>query len=154
MSDVWEWKDPAAGNDDPPPDGWPEEMTRPDVNDSARENMAAIYRQHRQGEWTDINNEASVVKTDNTSFAVVDTDLTAFYTAKRRVRLLNDVNPDQTATVTSSSVIGVDTVVELSMEGADVVDIAIDRVEAHIVADTATIGSAGLDFLTAQVFGR
>src|SRR3990167_304736 len=40
--DVRQWSTTAASNNDASPDGWPENMAPSGVNDSARENMAAI----------------------------------------------------------------------------------------------------------------
>lgn len=44
MSEVFDFDTTAANNDDTPPDGFPENMAYSEVNDSARELMAAIAR--------------------------------------------------------------------------------------------------------------
>lgn len=44
MSDVNTWSTTAANNNSAPPNGWPENMNYSDVNNAARENMAAIAR--------------------------------------------------------------------------------------------------------------
>lgn len=44
MSNISQWSVAAGGNIAAPPDGWPEGMARDQVNDSARENMAATAR--------------------------------------------------------------------------------------------------------------
>jgi hypothetical protein len=44
MSETYEWSTTAASNNSAPPDGWPEEMRPSEVNNSAREMMAAIAR--------------------------------------------------------------------------------------------------------------
>lgn len=44
MSDVRTWSTTASENNATPPDGWPEGMPPSAVNDSARENMAAVKR--------------------------------------------------------------------------------------------------------------
>ena len=46
MSEVYEWDAVAANNNDTPPDGFPENMADSNVNNSARELMAAIKRWH------------------------------------------------------------------------------------------------------------
>lgn len=46
MSEVRVWDVAAANNIDPPPDGWPEGMEFNQVNNAAREVMAAIKRYH------------------------------------------------------------------------------------------------------------
>lgn len=42
MSQIFDWDPLAGGNQDPPPDGFPEGMQKDDLNDSSREVMAAI----------------------------------------------------------------------------------------------------------------
>lgn len=44
MSEVNSWSTTASSNNSTPPDGWPENMSFANVNNSARENMAAIKR--------------------------------------------------------------------------------------------------------------
>lgn len=44
MSNVSQWSTTAASNNASPPDGWPENMARASVNDSAREMMAALSK--------------------------------------------------------------------------------------------------------------
>jgi len=44
MSNISTWSTTAGSNNATPPDGWPENMSPSAVNDSARENMAAIAR--------------------------------------------------------------------------------------------------------------
>lgn len=49
MSDVSTWSTTAASNNSAPPDGWPEGMNPNQVNDCAREMMAAIARMYLEG---------------------------------------------------------------------------------------------------------
>jgi len=44
MSNVSQWSTTAASNNASPPNGWPENMARASVNDSAREMMAALAK--------------------------------------------------------------------------------------------------------------
>lgn len=44
MSNVSQWSTTAASNNSASPDGWPESMAPSGVNDSARENMAALAK--------------------------------------------------------------------------------------------------------------
>lgn len=44
MSEVQSWSSTAASNNSASPDGWPESMAPSGINNSARENMAAIAR--------------------------------------------------------------------------------------------------------------
>lgn len=46
------WSEAASGNASAPPDGWPENMPRAAVNDSAREMMAAIKRDWNRDHYT------------------------------------------------------------------------------------------------------
>src|SRR5574343_558915 len=49
MSEVQSWSGTAASNNSASPDGWPENMAPSGINNSARENMAAIRRLY--GDW-------------------------------------------------------------------------------------------------------
>lgn len=49
MSDVQNWSTTASSNNSASPDGWPESMAPSGINNSARENMAAIRRLY--GDW-------------------------------------------------------------------------------------------------------
>ena len=49
MSEVQSWSGTAASNNSASPDGWPESMAPSGINNSARENMAAIRRLY--GDW-------------------------------------------------------------------------------------------------------
>lgn len=49
MSDVQNWSTTAGSNNSASPDGWPESMAPSGINNSARENMAAIARWYKDG---------------------------------------------------------------------------------------------------------
>lgn len=49
MSDVQNWSSTAASNNSASPDGWPESMAPSGINNSARENMAAIAKWYKDG---------------------------------------------------------------------------------------------------------
>lgn len=49
MSEIQSWSTTAASNNSASPDGWPENMAPSGINNSARENMAAIRRLY--GDW-------------------------------------------------------------------------------------------------------
>lgn len=61
MSDVKSWSTSAASNNSASPNGWPENMPPSGVNDSARENMAAIARL-----YADINGTLDTTGSANT----------------------------------------------------------------------------------------
>jgi hypothetical protein len=54
MTDVKNWSETAAENNQVAPDGWEEGMKRSDVNNSARENMRAIRKDYAAGEWLSV----------------------------------------------------------------------------------------------------
>jgi hypothetical protein len=84
MSDIKDWSPIAAQNNDAPPDGWPENMLPSDVNNSARENMAAIRRKWEDSAWVDLGHVPTFISTK--SFTIPG-DVTEFYGVGRRVRL-------------------------------------------------------------------
>lgn len=49
MSEVQSWSSTAASNNSASPDGWPESMAPSGINNSARENMAAIAKWYKDG---------------------------------------------------------------------------------------------------------
>lgn len=49
MSEVQSWSGTAASNNSASPDGWPESMAPSGINNSARENMAAIAKWYKDG---------------------------------------------------------------------------------------------------------
>ena len=49
MSEVQSWSSTAASNNSASPDGWPEAMAPSGINNSARENMAAIAKWYKDG---------------------------------------------------------------------------------------------------------
>lgn len=51
MTDIQSWSPTASQNTDPAPDGFPEDIPLRDVDDSAREVMAAVRRQWNDAEW-------------------------------------------------------------------------------------------------------
>lgn len=57
MSEVKQWSQVDADNDDATKGGWPEGMNRSDVNDRNRENLGAVRRFFENGEWVDLLKE-------------------------------------------------------------------------------------------------
>lgn len=51
--EIWEWSATAAANQGFPPadGGWPEGMSRQDVNDAARQDLATLRRHYNDSEW-------------------------------------------------------------------------------------------------------
>ena len=83
MSDISQWDPAAANNNATPPDGWPENMARNNVNNSARENMAATRRWYEDVEWRDYGDTPA--QTGATTFTVTG-DQTANYLVGRAIR--------------------------------------------------------------------
>lgn len=86
MADIRSWANTAAGNNQNPPDGWPEGQLPATVNDCAREDMAAVRRRLEEGQWFDYGHVPTQVS--STSFKV-PTDLTAIYQPNRRIKIID-----------------------------------------------------------------
>src|SRR5690606_9682522 len=78
MSDVQTWSTTAASNNSAPPNGWPEGMNYSDVNDAARENMAAIKRWYEDtaGSLTTTGSADDYVLTPNRTISAYASGLT------------------------------------------------------------------------------
>jgi hypothetical protein len=83
MADIKTWSTAAASNNASPPDGFPENMFAADVNNAAREVMAAVARQYRDAQWVDYNHTISYVSA--TTFKAAG-NVTAIYDPTRRIR--------------------------------------------------------------------
>jgi hypothetical protein len=84
MTDIKNFSSVAASNNLSPPDGFPEGQAASTYNNSARELMAAIRRQHEQAEWIDFGDVPTYIST--TSFSVPN-NRTSFYQVGRRIRI-------------------------------------------------------------------
>lgn len=81
MSNVSQWDVVAGNNTATPPNGWPEGMQRSSVNDSARENMAALARWYKDGNGslTSAGSGSAYTLTTNAADAALsDTSLLVF----------------------------------------------------------------------------
>jgi hypothetical protein len=81
MSNVSQWDNAAANNNDTPPDGWPEGQAPSTVNDCAREMQAAISRWYddQKGELvTAGTSNAYTLTTNSTHAALADQSLLVF----------------------------------------------------------------------------
>lgn len=86
MSDISAWSTTASSNNSASPDGWPEGMAPSGVNDSARENMAAIRTWYDDAEWREWGHTVTYGSGTTFTTASGDGDTTAIYAAGRRVR--------------------------------------------------------------------
>jgi hypothetical protein len=85
MADISTWSTTAANNNAATPDGFPEGMAPSTLNDSAREMMASLRRQHEDAQWSNLGHTPTRVA--DTQFSVA-TDQTTVYTVGRRVRVV------------------------------------------------------------------
>lgn len=149
MSDVKKWSTIASENDKTPPDGWPENMAPSDVNNSARENMAAIKRAYVQSPY--MSPGGTVVYVNGTTITIADddlnTDYSQFYTAQRRIKVLSPTG-DKYGLVTSSSYSAGVTTVVLQMDGgvdvpSDLTDVMLG-IEYNDIANVAGPNMLGM----------
>ena len=89
MSDLKNWADNANLNTASCPDGWPEGMPPSDVNNSAREMMAALRRSYVRQPWYAPG--GAVTRASDTTITIADdskvTNYSNFYTVGARVRV-------------------------------------------------------------------
>lgn len=90
MSRTTQWSQTAADNDDPAKGGWKENMNRSDVNNQARDNLAAHRTWIEDGEWVNLLEEEqddfTVSRLSTTQFGVTDgtgTDATSKFPLNR-----------------------------------------------------------------------
>lgn len=112
MSAISAWSTTAASNNAESPDGFKENMFPSQVNDSAREVMAAVRTWYENTEWRDWGH--TVTYASATTFTVAG-DVTAIYEANRPIRCTDSStlygyvasssysNPNTTVTVTLDS---------------------------------------------------
>lgn len=89
MSDIKNWADDAALNIETSPNGWPEGMPPSDVNNSAREMMAAIRRSYVRQPWYAPG--GTIIRASANTITIADdskvTNYANFYTVGARVRI-------------------------------------------------------------------
>lgn len=91
MTDIKDWKRVEAENDDAPPDGFPEGMDRPEVNDASREAMAATKRFYDDPEWRNPFAHFTLARSDDDTFTISDsgtaTNAAQFLAVDQRIRI-------------------------------------------------------------------
>lgn len=112
MSDVGKWSVVASENNKPSPDGWAENMAPSDVNNSARENMAAIKRMVIGLPYV---STGGVVKYVNeTTFTVADDELdqnyAKYFVAGRKINVITATTEYKGSIITSEYASGLTTV--------------------------------------------
>ena len=132
MSDIGKWSVVASENNKPSPDGWPENMAPSDVNNSARENMAATKRMLLQLPYHSTGGVITYV--NESTFTVADDELDSnyakYFSQGRRVNVLTEIGASKGIIVTTEYANGLTTVtVAMDKEGAvfpaDVTDVLV-----------------------------
>jgi hypothetical protein len=121
MTDIKNFSATAASNSLPPPDGFPEGQAASTYNNSARELMAAIRRQHENAEWIDLGDVPTYIS--GTSFSVPN-NRTAVYQVGRRIRIVDGVPATFYGTITASVFGSVTTVTVALDSGAIAASVA------------------------------
>lgn len=149
MSDIRDWSTIAENNSKTPPDGWPENMAPSDVNNTARENMAAAKRAYLQSPY--MSPGGTVVYVNSTTVTIADdylnTNYSQFYTAQRRVKVLSPTGNKYGLVASVSYSSGVTTVI-LQMDGGaaiptDLTDIMLG-IEYNDIANVAGPNMLGM----------
>lgn len=95
--DIDRWQRSEGGNGAFPPDGFPEGMTRQDVNNSSREMMAATKRFYDAPDFRNPFRNFSLVRTTGTNWIFVDgggqVDAGEFLELGQRVKMAISTNP-------------------------------------------------------------
>lgn len=114
MSEVYAWSASAGGNTAAPPDGAPEGMARPGVNDCMREIMASVRRWYQGLDWTRPHGSPTTTRDTSQVVRLAGADYTSFFTAGRRIRVSGGGNRE--GFVLSSAYSAPDTLVTVRLE--------------------------------------
>jgi len=113
MSDIERWSSTASSNNAAPPDGFPENMARSDVNNSARELMAATRRMWDDPDWKNPVYGYSVAQGSSTSVVIQGVDASGLFNENQKVRVRCASSASAYAFVASVSYSSPDTTVTL-----------------------------------------
>lgn len=159
MSEIKKWKSTAAGNDDAAPDGFPENMLRSDVNNSAREVMASVRSFWEDPSWKNPVHGYTVVIGDTDKKVKIqglgtDSGMNLFKN-DQKVKLSQSSGGDVYAFIASRATEGADVVLTLEDFDAaapdDVVPADCDGIEIYFLGGSSGISrqafeSAGAGF--------
>lgn len=168
MSDIKDWSTVASDNNKAPPNGWPENMAPSDVNNTARENMAAAKRAYLQSPY--MSPGGTVVYVNTTTVTIADdelnTDYSQFYTPERRAKIISPTGNKYACVVSATYSAGVTTIVlrvdggadiptdltdvMLGIEYNDIVNIAGPNLLGMVLPYTADVGEIPAGFLLAD----
>ena len=112
MSDVGKWSVVASENNKPSPDGWAENMAPSDVNNSARENMAAIKRMVIGLPY--VSTGGVITYVNETTFTVADDELdqnyAKYFVEGRKINVITATTEYKGSILTSEYASGLTTV--------------------------------------------
>ena len=136
MSDVKNWSTVASGNNATPPNGWPENMAPSAVNNSARENMAAIKRAYLNFPY--FCPGGTVAYVNDTTFTIADdtlvTDYSQYYKPNRRIKAITPTGAVY-GVIGSSTYSSGSTTVKVSMDGENVLPSSVTDVYIGLSSD-------------------
>lgn len=143
MADLSSWSQIASGNIDAPPDGAPEGMARKVLNDTLRENMAALRRAYEDPQWVNLLEEDdgfTVSFIDATHFNIVydgtpARDASPKFPVGARVQLYNG-SAFQYGFVVSTAYVPPNTSVLVTIDALDPLDAGTNRAETHVTKGT------------------
>lgn len=141
MSGIEDWEPVPAENNANPPVGAPENHDRSDVNDIAREMMSSNRADWEGsatggGEWRNLIKGETLNFVSGTVVDVVGVDVTSFFTAGRKIRVLHSSGSPGTdaycfvassAFTTNTRI----TVENFDSAGASEIGAAVDRIQIH-----------------------
>jgi hypothetical protein len=103
MSEIKEWSTTASQNNAVAPDGFPEGMAPSDVNNAAREVMAAVRTYYDDAEWRDWGHTITYGSATTFTTAAGDGDTTSIYHDGRRVKADGTTTGTIYGTITNQS---------------------------------------------------
>jgi len=103
MSEIKDWSTTASLNNDVAPDGFPEGMAPSDVNNAARELMAAVRTYYDSPEWRDWGHTITYGSGTTFTTATGDGDTTSVYHVGRRIKAFGTVTTTIYGVISNSS---------------------------------------------------
>jgi hypothetical protein len=154
VSEVFEWAVTAAGNNDTPPDGAPEDadggVDPAEINNIQREIMAATRRWYDNPEYLNLSDAFVVSRTSTTAVRIAGVDQTTIFAVGTRVRLAGGAAP-QFAYVASSAFAAGNTDLGVDVVGGAAVDVATDEIRVHLARTARSAAFAPIGTTTGTV---
>lgn len=137
---VYEYSQTPANNNAAPPAGWPEGMSRPDVNDTARRHYADVAIMLADFPWMNFAKERALTRTSATRLTITGVDLSLRYTKRRRIKITGTTPPVAYGTIYAVSFSAGNTLVDCYMEGDVGVPTSPTKAEVSLVEYRAHAG--------------